>query len=659
MAFKRMKPVRRAASAPPSQFPSELRHAAKLIEQERWDDAMDFLEDLHHRYPTKHEPLEMLAEVGAESGDMMLYEDALNQLIALAPDTGRYYVARAGGSMNSGLMALGLLRFKQFLERWPDHPEAEKVRKTVRELEPELSEIMEAAGLPPENRLELAALNDETQLYLQYGRYEEARKRANEVLKQNPNYAPALNNISMTYSLEGEYQQAIDNAQRVLEFAPDNIHALANLARCSYLLGRTEEAQAVAERLKASEAFGTDKSIKIAETLSFLGDDAGVAALYDHISRSRQADLAKEEPLFAHLAAVALYRTGREKEAQKAWKQALKLDPDFELAEENLEDLRLPVGERNGPWAYTLNYWMPAATSRDLIAFIGPPDVEKSEGALTRDARVFLDAHPEMRTIVPALLERGDPGGREFALMLASAVKDPELLAAVRDFALSQNGPDDLRFRAANMAKETGLIEADKVRMWREGTWQELMLMNWEIHTEVLGNHSPRVEKMAEQAYHALRNLDGKKAETILKQALEIEPDAPDLLNNLSGAYRVQNRIDEATELVLQVYDRFPDYFFGKVGMAHLWLQEGQIEDAERILTPLLSQKRMHMSEFAALAQAQVELLLAKGEEDGARNWLGMWEQVYPDHPGLMQYHLRFLKPDQMKPGVMKRLFGG
>ena len=37
----------------------------------------------------------------------------------------------------------------------------------------------------------------------------------------------------------------------------------------------------------------------------------------------------------------------------------------------------------------------------------------------------------------------------------------------------------------------------------------------------------------------------------------------------------------------------------------------------------------------------QINLLLARGQREGARTWLGLWEQGCPDHPGLAEWRRR------------------
>src|SRR5437868_5900770 len=78
--------------------------------------------------------------------------------------------------------------------------------------------------------------------------------------------------------------------------------------------------------------------------------------------------------------------------------------------------------------------------------------------------------------LVPILLDRGDPQGREFALGLARALKTPKMLEALRDFALGQRGSDELRAQAAQVVSEAGLFEDHTARLWLGGEWREMLL---------------------------------------------------------------------------------------------------------------------------------------------------------------------------------------
>ena len=62
----------------------------------------------------------------------------------------------------------------------------------------------------------------------------------------------------------------------------------------------------------------------------------------------------------------------------------------------------------------------------------------------------------------------------------------------------------------------------------------------------------------AVNAMIALHDEDGERAERALKQALALEPEAPELQNNLAMAYEMQGRFEEAEMLVEQVHERYP-----------------------------------------------------------------------------------------------------
>jgi hypothetical protein len=81
--------------------------------------------------------------------------------------------------------------------------------------------------------------------------------------------------------------------------------------------------------------------------------------------------------------------------------------------------------------------------------------------------------------------------------------------------------------------------------------------------------------------------------------------------------------------------EKYPDYLFARCAMARLCAGDKQIDQAQEWLKPIMSRQQFHVSEFTAFAIAQIEVLEASGQHDGARQWLQMWEQADPDHPGI------------------------
>ena len=214
------------------------------------------------------------------------------------------------------------------------------------------------------------------------------------------------------------------------------------------------------------------------------------------------------------------------------------------------------------------------------------------------------------------------------------------MFQALRDFALSQRGPDDMRWRAARVASGAGLIE-QPVRMWMRGKWQELLLLDYEMHDEPSFPHPPRVAKLLEQSVEAMHDDDVDRAERLVRQGLELEPDAPDLLNNLTAIYERRGQMQQAEALLNQIVAQHPDYGFPHINLARFAIQRGDLAQAEAHLQPLLARKRFNFTEFGFFCNAQMELWMAKGKMDAVRSWMGMWEGVDPENPLLEEWRIR------------------
>ncbi|HEX9372892.1 MAG TPA: tetratricopeptide repeat protein, partial [Roseiflexaceae bacterium] len=575
-------------SAPgmPRQLQEGLDQADALMSRNRWVEARGILEPLNQRYPHRYDVLAGLSNVYHELHDYQRYLEVAVELVRLAPRDPDISLMLAGAYLVNVMPMLALRTFRRVIERWPDYPRADEIRKEIVQLEGHMDSLLADLGLAGEAGFEVAALHEEARSLIEQGRYAQARQVEEQLLRRHPNFVPALNNISLAYGVEGRLDQAIATAQRVLEIDPDNYHALGNLARYFYLSGRVDEARQWADRLKQGSSNGLDAWAKKAETASFLGDDQAVLDAFHGAEQAGQLQPPLGAPLMYHFAAVAAIRLGRDDEAHGYWRQALKISPGFPLAQANLDDLKKPVGERHAPWAFPIGEWMTQRAVRDLVAQIQPATRRGGDAALTQAARRYLKQHPEMVELIPVLLERGDPQGRGYAFQLAMSAKTPELLAALRDFALSQRGPDSLRNRAAQVALEAGLLPR-RVTLWVGGEWREILLMSYTLHEEPTIDHASNVGKLLAEATLALQRNQAKQAETLLEEAREIEPDAPDILNNLAVAYGQQRRNKEADALLQQIVERHPDYAFTRISLARTHLLRGEIAEARALLDPM------------------------------------------------------------------------
>ena len=614
-----------------------------LLDRKRWDEAINILEDLDRRFPEQPHILAMLMEVYFSLQKMEDYERACEQLVILEPNDPDLALSLAGAYLSNGRPALALKEFQKFLNIWPDHESTEDARVITAQLESSLEKKISGWKIPRDKAIALVVELEQMGQCLERGQYPRGIALGEAIVKQFPFFTPVYKNLSQIFWMEGQVSKAINLMCNILENDPDNISALSELTRYYVLTGSIEQARRSSEKLKRFLPDTLDEAIKIAEALSYLGDDLGVLEIMHTIEkRGEVVNPGSEGALLMHLAAVSFYRTGKEDEARRHWKEALQLSPDFNLAAGNLEDLNKKVGERHAPWTYTINYWIPNKIIEELYRWISPQFPQEKNARVRGNIHRFLKEHKEIISIAPLMLERGDAMCREFVLGLVRLVENGDILKATRDFALERQGPDNVRWEAAKIATNAGLLPTGIIPFWSNGHWTDILLMSIEIDDKNVRKHGKQVEMLLQSALEALHINGGKKAEELLQEALEIEPNEVDLLNNLAMTYQLQGRLDEAYTMVRQIHTRHPDYLLGRTSLAMIYIQEGDLERAEEILEPLRWLKQMNHSEFDAFCVTYIELFLAKKKKEMAKSWFEMWKSVNPENSKLERYRFRF-----------------
>ena len=617
------------------QMMDRLDKASQLLDAHQPAEAREILLELDRKRPGVPMVLGLLSNTYLDLNDMQGYEWAVYRLLKIETKDPDIALGLAGAYISNIRPALAIREFEQFLSRWPDDERAAKARKTIEELRSGLFQQMEHLNLPENEMLELARPHEEVRFFMDHQQYYQGRQVAEKLLKKYPDFVPVINNLSMIKALEGDRDQAIEIARKSLEIDPDNVHALSNLTRWLFLSGREEEAAQMAQRLKESRAPAADLLMKKAEALAYLADYNGILKLYEQ--RKNLDEFAERTPYFLHLVAVAKNNLGQEGEARRLWQKALELDPGFVWARQNLDDLKKPIGERNGPWAFSLYEWIPEKTIDELYQRLS-----KSQQNYQAKTEKFLGQHPEILYLAPDLLERGDSPSREFILNLAKFSHNPDLLEALREFALGQRGSDSLRVQAAHFLVDDGFLPAGTIRIWSQGQWRDVLLLDFEVTPEAdepLKN--PEAQGLMEEAYYALDERDAQYAQQLLEEAILIDPNSPPLLNNLAIAYEMLGQSEKSQAMIREIHARFPDYFFGIASVARLEIKEGNLKTARTLLESLLQRKKLHVTEFDTLCVAQIELLLAEKNREAARSWFDLWERPNPENPKLNLF--RFL----------------
>ncbi len=612
--------------------------AQQYMVRKQWDQAAEILKQVVQRQPSHTEALTMLGEVYANTQDIMNLWDVTEKLTRLESDEPTHWANLTTASLMNNFPFSALHYANHFLATWPDHEYADQVRET-RDIAQAVSEKILAGdsttqGASPEDLM----LFEQSQMAFNRGDLKRGEQIAKEAAQRLPDAVAPLNNLALAYMPQGHLEEATNAARQVLEREPGNVHALSNLAQSLIRLGRQAEARATVHKLRAQPITDGVLYAKVFEALATLGDDAAVIDVYETFE---QSDAAKElrMPMVHHLAAVSYARQGNVNRARTLWKRAQKLEPDFTLARANLDDLKKPVEERSGAWPFTINHWIPQSWVEALGRAASKGT--RSETALEREIKHVLRTIPYLEPVLPILLERGDPAGRQMALMIARTAD----LLVLRDFALSRYGTDQQRLEAAQRATELGLLPRGKpVPLTVKGKQTDLLLLAYEIYEKPQPSDIPsKAQDLLEEAHDALLEGHAEEAETLSREALEIAPDHPTLLNFLASSLTLQRRNGDAAAVVERTVELHPDYLFGRTAMAQLCIADDRLDEARDWLEPLLQRPRFHVSEFKAVCMAHVELLIAEKEVEGAQSWLGFMETIDPEDPNLLRLRLRLM----------------
>ena len=119
-----------------------------------------------------------------------------------------------------------------------------------------------------------------------------------------------------------------------------------------------------------------------------------------------------------------------------------------------------------------------------------------------------------------------------------------------------------------------------------------------------------------------------------MREALELEPDAPDLLNNLAMALRGQGKQRRPPGSCTTCSSVSRITFSARFAGSRADRQRRPRRCA-KTLAKLIERPRLHISEFAAIGACYVRLAAAVGDIREARMWLKRIAEVYPDYSEL------------------------
>jgi tetratricopeptide (TPR) repeat protein len=484
--------------------------------------------------------------------------------------------------------------------------------------------------------------------FVQRGDLRSCAEKCEELLALAPDFVPPRNNLAIAYFQTGREAEAVVVLEDTRKLAPDNRFAEATLAKLYFLTGREQESREIAKHLVTDPPTDPDPLTATLETLAYLGNDEDVDALATQSIRKKVGDK-RSLAMQHHFLAYAKCRLGDETGARSHWKKCLAIIPDHPDARENLRDLDTAGG--HAPWPDSFGKWISNAQLERAVQCLKRGDYQRPLAEL-----------PALAALIPALLDRGDPDGREFASKMAMLDSSPPLVEALLKFALGSRGPDKLRFDVLTYLKRTDVVDVGPHRFYSNGKWTNVFVFDAQITPEPENlNYSERVWEMLNEGVAAQKAKEFDRAEAIFQDVLAEDP------TNASAIYNTcviwlnrdgrQGRVN-AIERLRKLQQESPKYLMAPIALAQMAGEDGDFKTAHDLLTSVFKARTLNHMEAVSLFVAQIDVALYEKNVEAAQiAFKALVEIADPDDPRLDHLSRRIKLAKSKNP--LKKLLSG
>ncbi|MCU6712378.1 tetratricopeptide repeat protein [Paenibacillus sp. J5C_2022] len=265
--------------------------------------------------------------------------------------------------------------------------------------------------------------HDGARALLEEGKFAEAVRILEDILQKQPEFLAARNNLALAYYYMGLFDKAKTTIADVLSYEAGNLHALCNLAIFYQHESDRDSLDPLVEQLKKTVPFHQEHVFKLATTMGILGEHQSA---YGHFSRLVKEGASPQDPCLYHYTAVAACNIGRLQEAERLWKQTMKLDPGSSIPLYYMSQLKeRQEGGTTAPLSY--HYHLPFEEQLKLWekSSSGIPDYLKRD-PLVRSSFFWALRHGDQHTKLQVIQAFGMIADNEVKEALSSFLMEPE-----------------------------------------------------------------------------------------------------------------------------------------------------------------------------------------------------------------------------------------
>nr|WP_207952191.1 tetratricopeptide repeat protein [Paenibacillus turpanensis] len=454
--------------------------AVQSMDRYHFDKALKYFRravDLEPNNPVNHCNM---AGIMAELGQFQESNEVLQRILdEVDPEMTECYYYLANNYANMEDFEAAETALIRYLEKDPDGHFLE-----------EAEEMMELLGIELQRPPKISTIKAKEGLYehdkaramLEEGRFAEAVRQLEKIVRKQPDFIAARNNLALAYYYLGHFEKAVQAIDGVLQADPGNLHALCNMAIFLKHIGNEEELSLLSERLARTVPYATEHTFKLATTMGILGRHKEA---YGHFRRLLKNGENRMDPCLSHYAATAAYNMGNYAQAEYHWKQAEKLDPASDIPKFYLSQLgehHTGASGKRPDIIVSYHYHLPFEEQFQLIEKL----------SVTEGIPEHFRKDPLVRSSFFWALRHGDRDTKLQVLQALSLIGDREVELALRDLLVDAAEDDYIKKMAAFILRGMGLKDplpaviggkkqtihggsyAPSLPVWEE-KWQEVM----------------------------------------------------------------------------------------------------------------------------------------------------------------------------------------
>ncbi len=442
------------------------------------------------------------------------------------------------------------------------------------------------------------------------GKYEQSATLLRQILKEQPNLAPAHLNLGLVYRMQGQLDRAAHHLRRAAELDPRNPTPVVELARLALDNHRLDEAAGYLRTLRDRFPNHPELPLLAGSLAALKSDWKGAYAEFSRALKLRPNDFRIHYNL-----GIAAYQMGRKEEARTFLQKTVQLKPDYTTAwkalgmvYESLQQTRealhaytvalqrepsdLPTRLKRAQLFQQLQEWENALVDYQHLAKIYPknPDAHLGAGLMLIQLKRYAEAKQYL--------------GRALQLHEATEPIYWEILTEIAYCELNLKEYGRARAHFAEVLKYN-----PRHRRAYEGQFR--VLQGQEAEQEIL----PLLRRWAENlpddpdprlqiALIYERNAEHTLAETEYKSLLEKFPNHPELRREYARFLSRLGRVDEATQQYEIILQQSPDEIGALLGKARLLERRQQYRDALQLYLKVLQKEPLNTP--AALGAAEM-----------------------------------------------------